>query len=101
MWETQQIGETTVYFYRHASGRYEIHRSQKTELIVRSWGEGLFTRYFNFKDKCARDQNGTYIDDAFVEKTVKSLPELDKLPKEITDVLLSVKLKPKPSEPAL
>ncbi len=102
MWQTGTNGDTTIYICRHEGVRFEIYKSpQKLELIVRGSPENS-VYYFNFAGKGARDYNGNYIDDKLVEEKVNLMPEKDKLPEDITKVMLAVKPKPKelPIEPA-
>ena len=101
MWQTGKNGDTDIYVCRNERVRFEIYKSpQKLELIVRGSPENS-TYYFNFVGRCARDQNNNYIDDKFVEEKINLMPEKDKLPEDITRVLLSIKAKPKepPIEP--
>ena len=100
MWNTGTVGSITVYCQRTGDRKYEIHYSDRIELIVRDASRSA-THYFDFDGRVARDQSQRIYDEEFVEETVAALPELDTLPEKIKNALRAVKKisKPEPIEP--
>lgn len=92
MWNTGTVGDITVYM-KHAEGvKYEIHSSDKLELIVRDANRQT-TQYLRFEGDSARNYKNEFYDEAEVEKLVNSIPEIDQLPKDISAMLRAVKKK--------
>jgi len=98
MWQITNIEAIKVYHQRNGECRYEVHISDKLELIVRN-RERCTVHYLRFENGSARDQCGKRYDDGEVENIVNSMPELSELPKDIVDTLQSVK-KTAPQKPS-
>ncbi|MEM3154875.1 MAG: hypothetical protein QW165_04915 [Candidatus Woesearchaeota archaeon] len=95
MWNIWKNGNTTVYSQRSGERSYEIHYSDKIELIVMDAAR-FTTTYFRFDGNTARDYSQRVHDEMIVEKIVEELPELDTLPEKIVRALQSVKKKEAP-----
>lgn len=100
MWNTEKVSDSTVYWQRNDGVKYEIHSSNKLELIVRNRDQ-CTTHYFRFDGNSAKNYRNEFYDEQFVEETVKSIPELEGLPKTITDALKAVKKIEKKPEPPI
>lgn len=92
MWNTGKVGDITVYWQRNDGIKYEVHSSDKLELIVRN-RDRCTTHYLRFEGTVVKNYRNEFYDEQFVEEMVQSIPELEQLPKDITARLQAVKKK--------
>ena len=105
MWQNGKVGDIIVYVQRKDGIRYEVHSSNKLELIVRNRDRST-TNYYLFDGDSVKDQYNKLYDESAVEEMVKSIPEIELLPKDIAARLQLAKKKEvrkeiPPTEPAL
>ena len=88
MWQNGKADEITVYWQRKDGIKYEIYSSEKLEVIVRNRDMST-THYYRFEGDSTKNDHNKMYDESAVEEMVKSIPDIEQLPKDISAKLLA------------